>query len=82
MKYYDKNEVNELKIKEKDFGIMHLNIVSLNQYIDDLINFLAQLSFKFLIIGLSELKTCTNIPFNNIEISGYVFCYDKTKSSL
>lgn len=76
---YDINELDKLKKEEQHFGIIHLNIVSLNKYFDDLSNFLASLTFKYPIIGLSEHIIGTSEPINNTDISGYVFCYNKTK---
>ena len=41
-KYCDTNVPKQLKIKEKHFGIIHLNTASLNKQIDDLWKSLAQ----------------------------------------
>lgn len=37
------------------------------------------MTFKYPIIGLSEHIIGTSTPINNTDISGYVFCYNKTK---
>ena len=37
--------------------------------------------FKFPIIGLTEHKIGKNLPVSNVNIPGYNFCFDPTKSS-
>ena len=79
-KYYDINELNALNSKANYFGILHLNIASLNKHIDSLSDVLSMTKFNFPIIGLCEHKIRSNSFINNILI-GYTFCYDETKST-
>ena len=58
--------MNALKTKKKHFGILHVNIASLNKYIDGLSNLLSLMKLHFPIIGFSEHKIGLNTPINNI----------------
>ena len=80
-KYFNINEIKALKTKENHFGILHLNITSLNKHIDDLSKLISLMELNFPIIGLSEHKIELNTPINNISLPGYVFCFDETKST-
>ena len=80
-KYFNINEINALKTKENHFGILHLNIVSLNKHIDGLSNLISLMKLNFTIIGLSEHKIGLNTLINNISLPGYAFCFDETKST-
>ena len=80
-KYFNINEINALKTKENHFGILHLNIASLNKRIDGLSNLISLMKLNFPIIGLSEHKIGLNTPINNISLPGYAFCFDETKST-
>ena len=67
-KYYDIKQLNSLKVDvPSSFGLLHVNIASLNAHIDDLKTVLARMKFNFDVIGISEHK----IPSNNIDIAGY-----------
>ena len=72
-KYYNINKFNKIRFDEKSkFGLMHVNIASLNLHIDDLRSVLSRLKLDFDVIGISEHKIkrgCT--PSNNINITGY-----------
>ena len=68
--------MNALKTKENHFGILYLNIVSLNKHVDGLSSLLS-----LMIIGLSEHKIGLNTPINNISLPGYTFSFDETKST-
>ena len=81
-KYFNINEINALKTKENHFGILHLNIASLNKHIDGLSNLISLMKLNFPIIALSEHKIGLNTPINNISLPGYVFCFDETKSTV
>ena len=71
-KYYDLKNFNSLKQdKSSSFGLLHVNIASLNAHIDDLRTVLSRLKYNFDIIGISEHKIGKNLPSNNIEITGY-----------
>ena len=50
------NEINALKTKDYHFGILHLNIASLNKRTDGLSNLLSLMKLNFQIIDLSEHK--------------------------
>ena len=80
-KYYDINDLNALNNKGNYFGILHLNIASLNKHIDSLSDILSLAEFSFPIIELCKHKIRSNSFINNIFIPGYTFCYDKTKST-
>ena len=80
-KYFNINEIKALKTKENHFGILHLNITSLNKHIDDLSKLISLMELNFPIIGLSEHKIELNTPINNISLPGYAFCFDETKST-
>ena len=72
-KYYNINKFNKIRFDEKSkFGLMHVNIASLNLHIDDLRSVLSRLKLDFDVIGITEHKIkrgCT--PSNNINITGY-----------
>ena len=74
------NELNALNNKVNYFGILNLNIASLNKHTDGLSNVLSMMKFSFPIIGLREHKIRSNSFINNIVLQGYNFCYDETKS--
>ena len=81
--YVDVDQYNNLKLNENcSFSVAHLNIASLSKHIDDLQCLLSLLTYPFDVIGLSEHKIRgESVPINNINIPGYNFCYDATKSS-
>ena len=72
-KYYNLKQLNSLKPdKLSSFGLLHVNIASLNAHVDDLRTVLSRSKFSFDIIGISEHKIGKNSPpSNNIEITGY-----------
>ena len=80
-KCFNINEINALKTKENHFGILHLNIASLNKHVDGLSNLISLMKLNFPIIDLSEHKIGLNTPINNISLPGYAFCFDETKSN-
>ena len=80
-KYYDVMEFNNLKIRDSAFGFFHLNIASLSKHFDNLYNLITLMKFKFPIIGLTEHKIGKNLPVSNVNIPGYNFCFDHTKST-
>ena len=45
-KYFSVNEINALKTKESHFGILHLNIASLNKLIDGISNLLSLMKLR------------------------------------
>ena len=79
-KYYDIKQLNSLKIDvPSSFGLLHVNIASLNAHIDDLKNVLARMKFNFDVIGISEHKMgiCTSIM---MEIPFFLGLQFRTKS--
>ena len=72
-KYYNVKQLNSLKPdKLSSFGLLHVNIASLNAHVDDLRTVLSRSKFSFDIIGISEHKIGKNSPpSNNIQITGY-----------
>ena len=68
-KYYDIKQLNSLKVDvPSSFGLLHVNIASLNAHIDDLKTVLARMKFNFDVIGVSEHKIRNGIsPSNNID---------------
>ena len=71
-KYYDLKNLNSLKLGNSTFGLLHVNIASLNAHIDDLRTVLSRSKHSFDIIGISEHKIGKDSPPpNNIEITGY-----------
>ena len=53
--YYDINEFNSCKIdKPSSFGLLHINIASLNKHIDDLKLILSMLTHEIDVIGISQ----------------------------
>ena len=56
-KYYNIKQLNSLKPdKFSSFGLLHVNIASLDAHIDDLRIFLSRSNFNFDVIGISEHK--------------------------
>ena len=72
-KYYNIKELNSLKPEKlSSFGLLHVNIASLDAHIDDLRTVLSRSKFNFDIIGISEHKIKNNShASNNINIIGY-----------
>ena len=71
-KYYNIKQLNSLKPGKSSFGILHVNIASLDAHIDDLRTFLSRSKINFDVIGISEHKIKKNSPpSNNIKIIGY-----------
>ena len=75
------NEMNALNNKKNFFGILYLNIVSLNKQIDSLSNVLSMMKFNFPNIWLNKHKIRPNSFINNISLPGFILCYDKTRST-
>ena len=77
------NQLNLLKPDiSSSFGLLHVNIASLNAHIDDLKTVLARSKFNFDIIGISEHKICKDMTPNNIDIPGYnEFIFEPTETT-
>ena len=83
-KYYNINNFNKLKPdKTSNFGLLHVNIASLDAHIDDLRSVLGRLKFSFDVIGISEHKIQKgSAPSNNIHITGCdEFKFEPTETS-
>ena len=73
--YFKIGEFKKVKIKQHDFSLLHLNIMSLCSYINELVTFFNLLETKFDIICITErrlsqkspLTSNINIPECNIE---------------
>ena len=64
--------MNSLKPDKLSFGLLHVNIASLDAHIDDLRTFLSRSKFNFDVIGISEHKIKKgSSPSNNIALIGY-----------
>ena len=82
--YYDIRQLNSLKVDvPSSFGLLHVNIASLNAHIDDLKTVLARMKYNFDVIGISEHKIREGMtPPNNINIAGYnEFIFDPTATT-
>ena len=80
--YYTPYELNKIKVKQEDLSVLHLNISSLSAHIDDLKNFLSELSIKFDIICISESRLSQKKPqTTNINLTGYNIEQTPTESS-
>ena len=80
--YLDNNEYKQIKIKEQDFYLLHLNISSLSAHINELKTLLSQVDTKFDIIRLSESRISKkNSLTTKIDIPGYNIEQTRTKSS-
>ena len=56
-KYYSIKQLNSLKLDTpSSFGLLHVNVASLQKHFDDLDYVLSNLKYKFDIIGISEHK--------------------------
>ena len=54
--YFEINEFKEIKIKQHDFLLLHLNISSLSSQINELVTFLDLFQIKFEIICITESR--------------------------
>ena len=82
--YYDIKKFNKIKHDtESSFGMLHVNIASLNAHIEDLKTVLSRLKPEIDIIGISEHKIKKDCkPSNNINIGGYdEFIFEPTGST-
>ena len=72
-KYYDILDFNNIKPDSgSTFGIMHVNLASLNLHFDDLKLILSLLKYKFDIIAITEHKLLRGIgATSNIDLDGY-----------
>ena len=83
-KYYDTKQLISLRYDvPSSLGLLHVNIASLINHIDDLKTVLARMKFNFDVIGISEHKIREGMtPSTNIDIAGYnEFIFDPTKTT-
>ena len=70
--YVDIKTLNQQKVNNKTFSILHLNIASLEKNKEELEASLSLLKFQFDVIGISETKIKTQFPPKfDVDISGY-----------
>ena len=80
--YYDLKDFQKIKIKQKDFSLLHLNISSFSCHINDLVNFLALLNTKFDGICIAETRLSHKNPLTtNILLPGYNIQQTPSESS-
>lgn len=77
--YHTEHKFNELSDKTSSsgnssyFSLLHLNIRSLNRSLDNLVNFLASITSKLSVIGISE--TWLADSDHTVDIDGYNFIH-------
>ena len=80
--YYDRNEINKIKLTRQNFFVFHTNIRSLSKHFDELHTQLNMLNIPFDIIGISESKQQVGKDFLvNIQMDGYSMYSQPLKSS-
>ena len=85
-KYYDIDELQQLKIpnKEKSLSLFHINSCSLNKNFEELQNLLQSTNTQFDVIAITESQTRITKKTSltqNIELSNYSFEHTPTESS-
>ena len=83
-KHYDIDELQQLKIpnKEKSMSFLHINSCSLNKSFEELQNLLQSTNIQFDVIAITETRITNNIYVTqNIELSNYFFEHTPTESS-
>ena len=83
-RYYDIDDFKKCKPdKNSSFGLLNLNIASINKHIDDLRIILSLLDYNWDIIGISEHKIQKGkIPSVNIDITGFKeFIFQPTETT-
>ena len=83
-KYYDIDELQQLRIpnKEKSLSFFHINSCSLNKNFEELQNLLQSINIQFVVIAINETRITNNISVTqNIELSNYSFEHTPTESS-
>ena len=77
-KYYTTSDFISAKFSNKNFSIFHLNISSLQKYIDELRTLLSCTNSNFDVICISETRLLNEVPLSNIQIDGYDFIHTPT----
>ena len=83
-KYYDIDELQQLRIpnKEKSLSFFHINSCSLKKIFEELQNLLQSTNIRFDVIAITETRITNNISVTqNIELSNYSFEHTPTESS-
>ena len=83
-KHYDIDELQQLKIpnKEKSMSFLHINSWSLNKSFEELQKLLQSTNIQFDVIAITETRITNNIYVTqNIELSNYSFEHTPTESS-
>ena len=83
-KYYDIDELQQLKIpnKEKSLSFFHINSCSLIKDFEELQNLLQSTKIQFDVIAITETRIRKNTSVTqNIELSNYSFEHTPTESS-
>ena len=83
-KYYDIDEMHNLKIphKNKSLSLFHINACSLNKNFDDLQHLLSSTKNVFDIIAVSETRITKQVSLlNNLNLNHYFFEFTPTETS-
>ena len=83
-KYYDIDELQKLKIpnKENSLSLFHINSCSLNKNFEEIQNLLKSTNINFDVIAITETRIPKNISVTqNIVLNNYSFEYTFTESS-
>ena len=83
-KYYDIDEMHNLKIshKNKSLSLFHINACSLNKNFDDLQHLLSSTKKVFDIIAVSETRITKQVSLlNNLNLNHYSFEFTPTETS-
>ena len=83
-KYYDIDEMHNLKIphKNKSLSLFHINACSLNKNFDDLKHLLSSTKTVFDIIAVSETTITKQVSLlNNLNLNHYSFEFTPTETS-
>ena len=77
-KYYTASDLVSANFSNKNVGIFHLNISSLQKHIDELRILLMCTKSNFDLICISETILHNEVPLSNIQIDGYNFIHTPT----
>ena len=83
-KYYDIDELQKLKIpnKENSLSLFHINSYSLNKNFEELQNLLQSTNINFDVIAIAESRIPKNVSVTqNIVLNNYSFEHTPTESS-
>ena len=83
-KYYDIDEMHNIKIpqKNKSLSLFHINACSLNKNFDDLQHLLSSTKKIFDIIAVSETRITKQVSLlNNLNLNNYSFEFTPTETS-